>query len=113
MKRCALRLSAFLLVVVVATLVSGVSAQQRQSQPLGLPDPLDRKLPDGKTLRDGIVKADYEKNREDAAELVRLTAEVRDEFESGDRYVVSVKMLKKLEDVEKLAKDIRNRLRRR
>ena len=53
-------------------------------------DDLDVKLPNGKTQRE----------------------EIKDELEKGDRNLVSVKTLKQLDDVEKLAKDIRQRLRR-
>jgi len=38
--------------------------------------------------------------------------EIKDDFERGDRNLVSLKTLKKLDDIEKLTKDIRKRLRR-
>ena len=72
----------------------------------------DVKLPNGKSQRDEIIRADYERNLRDAGEMARLAEEVKDDLEKGDRYLVSLKTLKKLEDVEKLSKDIRQRLRR-
>lgn len=75
-------------------------------------DEPDVKLPNGKSQRDEIVRADYERNLKDAGELARLSEEIKDDLEKGDRYLVSLKTLKKLEDVEKLSKDIRQRLRR-
>ena len=70
-------------------------------------------FPDGKTQRDEIAKADYKKNLEDAAEL----RQARRGFESGSgkrtsAFVVSVKTMKKTEDIEKLERNIRSRLKR-
>jgi hypothetical protein len=70
------------------------------------------KLPNGKSQKDEIIRVDYERNLRDAGELARLSDEIKDDLEKGDRYLVSTKTLKKLDDVEKLAKDIRQRLRR-
>lgn len=80
--------------------------------PRPLDTPPEVKLPNGKSQRDEIVRADYERNLRDAADLARLGGEIKDDLEKGDRYLVSLKTLKKLEDVEKLSKDIRARLRR-
>ena len=75
-------------------------------------DEPDVKLPNGKLQKDEIIRADYEHNLRDAAELARLSEEIKDDLEKGDRYLVSTKTLKKLEEVDKLSKDIRQRLRR-
>jgi hypothetical protein len=75
-------------------------------------DESDVKLPNGKSQKDEIIRVDYERNLRDAGELARLSEEIKDDLEKGDRYLVSLKTLKKLEDVEKLSKDIRQRLRR-
>ena len=75
-------------------------------------DDTDVKLPNGKSQKDEIIRADYERNLRDAGELARLSQEIKDDLEKGDRYLVSTKTLKKLEDVDKLSKDIRQRLRR-
>lgn len=72
----------------------------------------DPKLPNGKSQRDAILKEDHKKNLEEAAELLRLSEEVKADLEKGDRYVVSVKTLKKTEEIEKLARSIRGRLKR-
>ena len=74
--------------------------------------PEDLKLPNGKSWNDAIAKADHERNVKDAKELARLSAEVRDELDNGASFVLSLKTLKKVEDVEKLAHDLRARLRR-
>ena len=75
-------------------------------------DEPDVKLPNGKSQKDEIIRVDYERNLRDAGELARLAEEIKDDLEKGDRYLVSLKTLKKLDDVEKLSKDIRQRLRR-
>ena len=72
----------------------------------------DVKLPNGKSQKEEIVRFDYERNMKDAGELARLSEEIKDDLERGDRYLISLKTLKKLDDVEKLAKDIRQRMRR-
>lgn len=72
----------------------------------------DMKLPNGKSQKDEIIRADYERNLRDAGKLARLSEEIKDDLEKGDRYLVSLKTLKQLDEVEKLSKDIRQRLRR-
>ena len=75
-------------------------------------DEADVKLPNGKSQKDEIIRVDYERNLKDAGDLARLAEEIKDDLEKGDRYLVSLKTLKKLDDVEKLSKDIRQRLKR-
>ncbi len=70
------------------------------------------RLPNGKLQADEILKADHEKDVADARDLARMAAELRDEIEKGDAHVLSVATLKKTEEIEKLAKKIRARIRR-
>jgi hypothetical protein len=70
------------------------------------------RLPNGKLQRDEIAKADYKKNLDDAAELVRLADELRADLEKETAFVVSLKTIKKTEDIEKLERNIRSRLKR-
>jgi hypothetical protein len=76
------------------------------------PPPTDMKLPNGKSQQEEILKADHEKDLKDAAQLVELAEQLKEELEKNDRHVLSVSSLKKTEDIEKLAKRIRSRLRR-
>jgi len=69
-------------------------------------------LPNGKSQKEEIIRMDYERNLKDAGELARLAEEIKDDLERGDRNLVSLKTLKKLDDVDKLSKNIRQRLRR-
>jgi hypothetical protein len=72
----------------------------------------DVRLPNGKLQREEMLKADYSRNMADAAELARLAAEVKDDIEKSDRYAVSVKTLKKLDEIAKLTRGIHGRLNR-
>jgi hypothetical protein len=74
--------------------------------------PNNTRLPNGKLQRDEIIKAEHKKNVEDAATLARLAQEVKDDIDNSDSYIVSVKTLKKIDDIDKLAKGIRGRLAR-
>jgi hypothetical protein len=72
----------------------------------------DTQLPNGKSQREEMLKLDHKKNLEDAAALVKLSEEVSEDLEKDDRYVVSLKTLKKLDEIEKLTKAIRGRLKK-
>jgi hypothetical protein len=110
-----------LLAVTVAVMLGQDGAllvAQSGTNPLDLPpvappgQPRDLKLPNGKSQSDAIVKADYKKNLQDAAMLVDLSQEIRDELQQSDAYIVPLKTVKKLEDLEKLSRNIRGRLKR-
>jgi hypothetical protein len=75
-------------------------------------DPDNPRLPNGKSQKEEILKADHEKSLEDAAKLMQLTEELKIELEKNDRHVLAVGTLKKLEEIEKLSKRIRGRLKR-
>lgn len=77
-----------------------------------VPDSADMRLPNGKSQKEEILKADHEKSVEDAGKLMNLTEELKIELEKNDRHVLAVGTLKKLDDIEKLTKRIRSRLRR-
>jgi hypothetical protein len=72
----------------------------------------DRKLPNGKSQNEAILKAEYEKSLKDAAQLVELSQALKDELEANDSHVLSLSSLKKAEEIEKLAKRIHGRLKR-
>ena len=75
-------------------------------------DSSDVKLPNGKSQQEEILKADYQKTLQDASELVRLAEQLQDDLIKEDRHVLSLASLKKTEDIEKLARKIRTRLKR-
>jgi hypothetical protein len=90
------------------TLIFAVAVAQQPN----VQEPLDTKLPSGKSQREEILRADHQKSLKDAAELVKLSEALQIELEKNDRHVLSVSSLKKLEDIEKLTKRIRSRLKR-
>ncbi|MGH9664665.1 MAG: hypothetical protein ACRD9L_09605 [Bryobacteraceae bacterium] len=80
-------------------------------QPIPPPDASgDARLPNGKSQKDALAKANYEKSLADAGELVKLAEDLKAELEKNAEYVVSVNSIKKTEEIEKLAKRIRSRL---
>jgi len=74
--------------------------------------PEEPKLPDGKSQREAILKEEHRKSLNDAADLIRLSEELKAELEKNDRHVVSMSSIRKCDEIEKLAKRIRGRLRR-
>lgn len=75
-------------------------------------EPPREPLPGGRNQTEEILKAEHQKSLQDAVELVRLSRQLRMELERNDRYVVSVSSIKKTEEIEKLARRIRARLKR-
>ena len=68
-------------------------------------------LPNGKSQKEEILKAEHQQNIKDAADLAELAEQLKIDLEKNDRYVLSIATLKKTDDIEKLAKRIRARLR--
>lgn len=83
-----------------------------QPQRPGTPKDEPARLPDGRSQNEEILKAEHQKSLKDAAELVQLAEDLKAELEKSDRHVLSVGMLKKTEEIEKIAKRIRSRLKR-
>ena len=103
-------LSCFAVAAVLAMVLTPLAAPQarpvhQQPAPNG-----DVTLPDGKSQQDEILKADHEKDLKDAAQLIELAEQLKQELEKNDRHVLSVSSLKKTEEIEKLAKRIHSRL---
>jgi hypothetical protein len=61
---------------------------------------------------EALLKQEHQKSLDDAAELVKLSEELRIELEKNDRRVLSLAAMKKAEEIEKIAKRIRGRMRR-
>jgi hypothetical protein len=75
-------------------------------------EPEEIKLPDGRSQMEEILKADHQQSLRDAGELLKLSEALKIDLEKNDRHVLSVGTLKKLDEIEKLAKKIRGRLKR-
>lgn len=74
--------------------------------------PEEVRLPNGKLQREEILKADHEKSVKEAAQLIELAESLKQELEKDDTHVLSISSLKKTEEIEKLARRIRARLKR-
>ncbi len=70
----------------------------------------DDKLPNGKSQKDAIARENHKKALNDAGELLKQVQQLQDELEKAGDYVVPVNSLKRTEDIEKLARKIRSRL---
>jgi hypothetical protein len=73
--------------------------------------PGDVQLPNGKSQRAEILKAEREQNIKDAAQIAEIAKDLQQELEKNESYVLSMSSLKKTDEIEKLAKRIRGRLR--
>ncbi len=74
----------------------------RDLEPIGPPGP--------KT--EDLLKAEHKKSLEEAGKLLKLAEDLKIELEKNDRHVLSIGAIKKTEEIEKLAKRIRDRMRR-
>ena len=83
----------------------------RHVPPLPNPsNPEDRKLPNGKSQNDAIAKQNHEQALKDTNDLIAVAEHLRDELQKAGSYVVPVSSVKKTEEIEKLARRIRGRL---
>jgi hypothetical protein len=106
-----------LLLLVPAALATRFVSAQSSAQ---LPPPLippdvprdDGRLPNGKLQREEILKADYEKSVKDARGLIDLAKSFEEDLEKNDKYVFSLPTMKKLDEMEKVIRRIRDRLRK-
>ncbi|MGA2268355.1 MAG: hypothetical protein ABSH44_07785 [Bryobacteraceae bacterium] len=105
LRRCVLMLS--------LAAVSGLALSQRGTPPVTPQkgEDSDVRLPDGKSQRDEILKAEHAQNLKDAAQLADLADQLKQELEKNDRFVFSISTLKKTDEIEKLVRKIRSRLR--
>ena len=78
--------------------------QQEDAEPV--------RLPNGKLQPEEILKAEHEQNLKDAAQLVEMAEQLKQDLEKNDRHILSMATLKKTDEIEKLVRKIRSRLRR-
>jgi hypothetical protein len=100
-------------IVLLLSVALALTAQQGPPEHPVAPEPPDEvRLPNGKLQREEILKADYQKNLEDARALSKLADQLKIDFEKSDYNILSVGTLKRTEDIDRLAKRIRDRLKR-
>ncbi len=95
----------------VAALALAVSSAPQQAGEGAGGQKEDVRLPNGKLQSDEILKAEREQNIKDAARLTELAQQLQQDLEKNDYTVLSMATVRKTEDIEKLAKKIRTRLR--
>ena len=72
----------------------------------------DSRLPNGQSQREEILKSEYRQNVEDARRLAELSDQLRDDLVKGNHGVLALSDLRKTDEIEKLVKKIRERMRR-
>jgi hypothetical protein len=103
-----------ILILTVALLLPAQQAQLPAQQRGAIPDaaPEEVRLPSGKLQREEILKYDYKKSLDDARALSKLADELKLDMEKNDYNVLSLATLKKVDEIDKLAKRIHDRLKR-
>jgi hypothetical protein len=98
--------------ILSVVLLIPLSAQHPVHQASGDEKSSDVRLPNGKLQQDEILKADHEKSVQDAAQLIELAEGLKRELEKDETHVLSMSSIKKTEDIEKIARRIRARIKR-
>ena len=98
----------------LSLLASPLTANLQEPDDQRLPIPRnpgeDTRLPNGKSQKDAIAKQNHEAALKDASDLVQAAKTLEEELKSAGSYVVPVSSVKKTEEIEKLARRIRGRL---
>ena len=100
------------LAVAPAALAVTLATGKLRAQSSVTDDGTERRLTNGQKQTDAILKADYELNIKDARALTALARSIELDFDKNDENVLSLGLLRKLDDVDKLTKRIRMRIRR-
>ena len=92
------------------------AAQDQSQQPAPTPQlpPLnpneDQRLPNGKSQKNEIAKEEHKQALKDTDELIAVAQQLKEELQKAGDYVVPMSSVKKTEEIEKLARKIRGRL---
>jgi hypothetical protein len=92
-----------------------LAAQDQQPEAPGrdIPAPNsdhDQRLPNGKSQNNEIAKEQHQQALKEATDLVTVAQQLKDELQKAGDYVVPLASVKKTEEIERLAKRIRGRL---
>lgn len=104
----------FLICASLAACLCAAQDLSHQAQVPVVPTPghePDITLPNGKSQREEIIKADYEKSLKDAEQLVELSQSLEAGMRKETSQVLSLGDLKKLDEIEKIARRMRGRIR--
>jgi ATP-dependent helicase/DNAse subunit B len=96
----------------VSAVLGFLTFAQFSTPPSRSEEPAEVRLPNGRLQKNEILKADHAKNLDDARDLTKLAEELKVQLEKNTEYVFSIAALKKTEEIEKVARRIRSRLKR-
>ncbi len=103
-----------LLALAASALVTAQEQEPPNERQRGLtlpPNPdEDQKLPNGKSQKDAIAKQEHEQALKDANDLIAVAQQLKAELQKAGDYVIPLSSVKKTEDIERLARKIRGRL---
>lgn len=85
-------------------------AQFPQTPPVDRPDAREKRLPNGKLQSEELLKDEHKRTLRDVDEITRLAAEIRAELEKNEHHVLSIGLLKKFDEIEKITKRARSRV---
>ena len=91
-------------------LALAVSAGAQRQNPPGEDE--ERRLPNGKLQSEELLKRDHAANLKDMEQMRKLIDAVEEDVKKNDRHVLSMKALKDLEEIEKLSRRVRSRMKR-
>ena len=72
----------------------------------------ERKLPNGKVQAEEILKADHAKSLEDLRQISELSQSLLADMERDTSHVLSLSSIKKIDEIDKLARRVKSRMRR-
>jgi len=109
------RMVILLLVFLGGLAIAGLAQRNRFPYP---PSPSQRSSeststntpPYGPSRNLKMLKQSFEQTQKDAAQLYDLATELKQEMEKANEDVLSITVMKKAEDIEKLAEKIKNRM---
>jgi hypothetical protein len=98
--------------ILMTFLLGGLALAQMPPVPDPPSQPPERKAPDGRNLNEQLLKEDYKANLKDLAEMQKMLAAVQADMEKNNQHVLSLVSLRYLEEIEKLSKRVRGRMKR-
>ncbi|MFZ5928357.1 MAG: hypothetical protein ACOYX1_13015 [Acidobacteriota bacterium] len=87
-----------------------LGAQQLPAPPPGREEP--KRLPDGRLWSEAVIKANHEANLKDLERMRKILDSVQEEIEKSKGHVLPLRSLKELEELERISKRVRDRMRR-
>jgi len=102
-----------LLLVLFLGMAKNSGLAQRRRDPFPFPDssrPSEPIPPNGPSRKLKLMKESFEQTQKDTAQLYQLATELKQEMEKANEDVLSITVMKKAEEIEKLAEKIKNRM---